>query len=229
MSGLRIQIMFDRLSAENPFAQETFDYNIIINFSPAHVPSLVIFTACISTTQELPGHVPDAQDEVCAQEEQQGKTPPPHNYEDGYLSPAWDPHSDMPQAHFMSSLSVAIEQHWSLDPRLEDGVLTSPILGNYMMKHLKTKMAMMMAVKNLPQAIFSLQTSPDHTTSSDVPQEYHSEVDRIFFEYLNRICSNLNTTDSKGEALIIYIAHVHMLEMLLVHHMVPRALWIATI
>ncbi|KAG7447961.1 uncharacterized protein BT62DRAFT_744702 [Guyanagaster necrorhizus] len=44
-------------------------------------------------------------------------------------------------------------------------------------------------------------TSPDHTTSSDVPQEYRSEVDRIFFEYLNRICSNLDATDSKGEAI----------------------------
>ncbi|KAK0210865.1 hypothetical protein DFS33DRAFT_1371206 [Desarmillaria ectypa] len=44
-------------------------------------------------------------------------------------------------------------------------------------------------------------TSPDHITSSDVPQEYRSEVDRIFFEYLNRICSNLDATDSKGEAI----------------------------
>ncbi|KAK0494240.1 hypothetical protein EDD18DRAFT_1355581 [Armillaria luteobubalina] len=115
MSGLRIQIMFDHLSAENPFAQETFDYNDVVE-STSTLPLLIATRTCaygaFVTFQ-------DAQDEVCAQEEQQGKTPPPHNYEDGYLSPAWDPHSNMPQAHFMSSLSVAIEQHWSLDRRLE--------------------------------------------------------------------------------------------------------------
>ncbi|KAK0231692.1 hypothetical protein EDD85DRAFT_112385 [Armillaria nabsnona] len=61
----------------------------------------------------------DAQDEARAREEQRGKTPPPDNHEDGYLSPAWDPHSDMPRGHFTSSSSVAVEQHWSLDPRLE--------------------------------------------------------------------------------------------------------------
>ncbi|KAF9075147.1 hypothetical protein BDP27DRAFT_1315582 [Rhodocollybia butyracea] len=38
-------------------------------------------------------------------------------------------------------------------------------------------------------------------SSSDVPQEYRSEVDRIFFEYLNKICSNLDATDSKGESI----------------------------
>ncbi|KAF9500465.1 hypothetical protein BDN71DRAFT_1132559 [Pleurotus eryngii] len=36
---------------------------------------------------------------------------------------------------------------------------------------------------------------------SDIPQEYRIEVDRIFFEYLNKICSNLDATDSKGEPI----------------------------
>ncbi|KAK7054722.1 hypothetical protein VNI00_003185 [Paramarasmius palmivorus] len=35
----------------------------------------------------------------------------------------------------------------------------------------------------------------------DVPQEYRGEVDRIFFEFLNRICSNLDVTDSKGDPI----------------------------
>ncbi|TFK42425.1 hypothetical protein BDQ12DRAFT_676183 [Crucibulum laeve] len=39
------------------------------------------------------------------------------------------------------------------------------------------------------------------SSGSDVPQEYRNEVDRIFFEYLNRICSNLEATDSKGEPI----------------------------
>ncbi|KAJ3775405.1 hypothetical protein FB446DRAFT_408263 [Lentinula raphanica] len=39
------------------------------------------------------------------------------------------------------------------------------------------------------------------TPSSDVPQEYRSAVDRIFFDYLNKTCSNLDATDSKGEAI----------------------------
>ncbi|KAF5380839.1 hypothetical protein D9615_004068 [Tricholomella constricta] len=39
------------------------------------------------------------------------------------------------------------------------------------------------------------------STGTDVPQEYRAEVDRIFFEYLNRICSNLDATDSKGEPI----------------------------
>ncbi|KAF9265555.1 hypothetical protein L218DRAFT_997507 [Marasmius fiardii PR-910] len=42
-----------------------------------------------------------------------------------------------------------------------------------------------------------------HTTGSgsDVPQEYRSEVDRIFFEFLNKICSNLEATDAKGDPI----------------------------
>ncbi|KAI3600038.1 hypothetical protein WG66_011086 [Moniliophthora roreri] len=42
-----------------------------------------------------------------------------------------------------------------------------------------------------------------HSTSGsvDVPQEYRQEVDRIFFEFLNRICSNLDATDSKGDPI----------------------------
>lgn len=42
-------------------------------------------------------------------------------------------------------------------------------------------------------------TSP--TASSDIPQEYRHEVDRIFFEFLNKICCNLDATDSKGEPI----------------------------
>lgn len=56
-------------------------------------------------------------------------------------------------------------------------------------------------------------------SSSDVPVEYRAEVDRIFFEYLNKICSNrepfvllessnhltsffiVDATDSKGEPI----------------------------
>ncbi|KAH9035503.1 hypothetical protein EDB85DRAFT_1863052 [Lactarius pseudohatsudake] len=37
--------------------------------------------------------------------------------------------------------------------------------------------------------------------SNEVPQEYRAEVDRIFFEFLNRICSNLEATDAKGEPI----------------------------
>ncbi|KIK57674.1 hypothetical protein GYMLUDRAFT_45838 [Collybiopsis luxurians FD-317 M1] len=37
--------------------------------------------------------------------------------------------------------------------------------------------------------------------TNDVPQEYRSEVDRIFFEFLNKTCSNLDATDSKGESI----------------------------
>ncbi|RPD66085.1 hypothetical protein L226DRAFT_542753 [Lentinus tigrinus ALCF2SS1-7] len=36
---------------------------------------------------------------------------------------------------------------------------------------------------------------------NEVPQEYRSDVERIFFEFLNSICSNLDATDSKGEPI----------------------------
>ncbi|KAG6331577.1 hypothetical protein ID866_7509, partial [Astraeus odoratus] len=36
---------------------------------------------------------------------------------------------------------------------------------------------------------------------NEVPQEYRAEVDRIFFEFLNSICSNLDATDAKGEPI----------------------------
>ncbi|KAI0032222.1 hypothetical protein K488DRAFT_8902, partial [Vararia minispora EC-137] len=39
------------------------------------------------------------------------------------------------------------------------------------------------------------------THGNEVPQEYKTEVDRIFFEFLNKICSNLDATDSKGEPI----------------------------
>ncbi|KAG5647279.1 hypothetical protein DXG03_000815 [Asterophora parasitica] len=43
--------------------------------------------------------------------------------------------------------------------------------------------------------------SPPGSSPGDIPQEYRAEVDRIFFEYLNKICSNLDATDSKGEPI----------------------------
>ncbi|EGN93277.1 hypothetical protein SERLA73DRAFT_189825, partial [Serpula lacrymans var. lacrymans S7.3] len=36
---------------------------------------------------------------------------------------------------------------------------------------------------------------------NEVPQEYRTEVDRIFFDFLNKICSNLDATDAKGEPI----------------------------
>ncbi|KAJ3863484.1 hypothetical protein EV359DRAFT_82338 [Lentinula novae-zelandiae] len=48
-----------------------------------------------------------------------------------------------------------------------------------------------------PRSGYHSQSTP----TSDVPQEYRSEVDRIFFEYLNKTCSNLDATDSKGESI----------------------------
>ncbi|KAI0709184.1 hypothetical protein C8Q76DRAFT_101609 [Earliella scabrosa] len=50
------------------------------------------------------------------------------------------------------------------------------------------------------------RTSPSNEGGSsshgnEVPQEYRSEVERIFFEFLNSICSNLDATDSKGEPI----------------------------
>ncbi|PFH54209.1 hypothetical protein AMATHDRAFT_135274 [Amanita thiersii Skay4041] len=46
-----------------------------------------------------------------------------------------------------------------------------------------------------------LLSSESSSSVSDVPAEYKKEVDRIFFEYLNKICSNLDATDSKGEPI----------------------------
>ncbi|KAL0946672.1 hypothetical protein HGRIS_012861 [Hohenbuehelia grisea] len=40
-----------------------------------------------------------------------------------------------------------------------------------------------------------------HSSSSDVPQEYLSEVNRIFFEFLNRICSDETAVDSKNDKI----------------------------
>ncbi|THH10704.1 hypothetical protein EW145_g1150 [Phellinidium pouzarii] len=36
---------------------------------------------------------------------------------------------------------------------------------------------------------------------NDIPPEYRAEVDRVFFEFLNKICSNLDATDAKGELI----------------------------
>ncbi|KAJ6623504.1 hypothetical protein B0H10DRAFT_2010121 [Mycena sp. CBHHK59/15] len=47
------------------------------------------------------------------------------------------------------------------------------------------------------------QTSyPDGPHSgSEIPQEFRSEVDRVFLQYLNRICSNLDAADDKGDPI----------------------------
>ncbi|EJF65814.1 hypothetical protein BD309DRAFT_848533 [Dichomitus squalens] len=51
------------------------------------------------------------------------------------------------------------------------------------------------------------RTSPSNEGGSssghgnEVPQEYRADVERIFFEFLNSICSNLDATDSKGEPI----------------------------
>ncbi|KAI0273308.1 hypothetical protein BC834DRAFT_965863 [Gloeopeniophorella convolvens] len=37
--------------------------------------------------------------------------------------------------------------------------------------------------------------------SNEVPTEYRPEVDRVFFEFLNKTCSNLDATDGKGEPI----------------------------
>ncbi|KAJ7219485.1 hypothetical protein GGX14DRAFT_355623, partial [Mycena pura] len=36
---------------------------------------------------------------------------------------------------------------------------------------------------------------------SDIPSEYRAEVDRLFIQYLTRICSNLDATDNKGDPI----------------------------
>ncbi|THH17536.1 hypothetical protein EW146_g3291 [Bondarzewia mesenterica] len=46
---------------------------------------------------------------------------------------------------------------------------------------------------------FAGMAAPGH--GNEVPQEYRAEVDRIFFEFLNKICSNLDASDSKGEPI----------------------------
>ncbi|KAF4615261.1 hypothetical protein D9613_002690 [Agrocybe pediades] len=42
-----------------------------------------------------------------------------------------------------------------------------------------------------------------HATNnaSDLPADYCADVDRIFFQFLNKLCSNLEATDSKGEQI----------------------------
>ncbi|CAL1704580.1 unnamed protein product [Somion occarium] len=37
--------------------------------------------------------------------------------------------------------------------------------------------------------------------TNEVPQEYRPAVERIFFEFLNKTCSNLDATDAKGEPI----------------------------
>ncbi|KAG8715120.1 hypothetical protein FRC11_005646 [Ceratobasidium sp. 423] len=44
-------------------------------------------------------------------------------------------------------------------------------------------------------------TSTMAHSANILPPELKSEVDRVFFKFLNKICSNLDATDSKGEAI----------------------------
>jgi hypothetical protein len=58
------------------------------------------------------------------------------------------------------------------------------------------------ALTNRSSTDFSSGLGPNGSNhSNEVPQEYRAEVDRIFFEFLNRICSNLEATDAKGEPI----------------------------
>ncbi|KZV73454.1 hypothetical protein PENSPDRAFT_574528 [Peniophora sp. CONT] len=43
--------------------------------------------------------------------------------------------------------------------------------------------------------------SANGQAGNEVPAEYKAEVDRVFFDFLNKICSNLEATDSKGEPI----------------------------
>ncbi|TDL21587.1 hypothetical protein BD410DRAFT_771531, partial [Rickenella mellea] len=36
---------------------------------------------------------------------------------------------------------------------------------------------------------------------NEIPVEFRAEVDRIFFQFMNKICSNLDATDAKGEPI----------------------------
>ncbi|KAJ7097737.1 hypothetical protein B0H15DRAFT_945342 [Mycena belliarum] len=48
----------------------------------------------------------------------------------------------------------------------------------------------------------SHNSHPDGLPSgSEIPQEYRTEVDRVFMQYLNRICSNLDAADNKGDPI----------------------------
>ncbi|KAJ7510075.1 hypothetical protein B0H11DRAFT_2269571 [Mycena galericulata] len=48
----------------------------------------------------------------------------------------------------------------------------------------------------------SQHSYPDSLPSgSEIPQEYRAEVDRVFLQYLNRICSNLEAADNKGDPI----------------------------
>ncbi|KAF9475858.1 hypothetical protein BDN70DRAFT_883186 [Pholiota conissans] len=39
------------------------------------------------------------------------------------------------------------------------------------------------------------------TSAAELPAEYHHDVDRVFFEFLNKLCSKLDATDAKGEQI----------------------------
>ncbi|KAH7913761.1 hypothetical protein BJ138DRAFT_1001713 [Hygrophoropsis aurantiaca] len=53
-----------------------------------------------------------------------------------------------------------------------------------------------------PHTLMSRQSTENLSGhGNEVPQEYRPEVDRIFFEFLSNICSNLDATDAKGEPI----------------------------
>ncbi|KAH7929714.1 hypothetical protein BV22DRAFT_1056231 [Leucogyrophana mollusca] len=53
-----------------------------------------------------------------------------------------------------------------------------------------------------PHSLLSRQSTENLSGhGNEVPQEYRAEVDRIFFEFLSNICSNLDATDAKGEPI----------------------------
>ncbi|EJD02419.1 uncharacterized protein FOMMEDRAFT_21137 [Fomitiporia mediterranea MF3/22] len=39
------------------------------------------------------------------------------------------------------------------------------------------------------------------SSGNEIPPEYRADVDRVFFEFLNKVCSNLDATDAKGELI----------------------------
>ncbi|KAL5532602.1 hypothetical protein ACEPAF_4376 [Sanghuangporus sanghuang] len=43
--------------------------------------------------------------------------------------------------------------------------------------------------------------SASGASGNEIPPEYRADVDRIFFEFLNKVCSNLDATDAKGELI----------------------------
>ncbi|KAF8163464.1 hypothetical protein B0H34DRAFT_781171 [Crassisporium funariophilum] len=51
------------------------------------------------------------------------------------------------------------------------------------------------------KTVTNRSSSDRPSSTADVPPEYRADVDRIFFEFLNKLCSKLDATDSKGEQI----------------------------